>query len=198
MKKVAIIHHSAIENNDWQFLKIDKIHERRWNWQTKSRLWFYVGYHFVIEKDWLVKQARLIDEIGAHCNTNIDWIKYKSKVLNPNYDTIGICLAGNFEKEEPTQEQLESLLKLLRELRIKRVYWHRDFKQTVCPGVNMYKYLNEVNDLINYSYKNIYETEKENCTILRNKKLAEKLASIDNKELYFLFVILLGRVIKLI
>lgn len=195
MKKIAIVHHSDIEWNEYQFEKINKLHKKRWNWQTKSIFGFYVGYHFVIEKNWFVYQARWLGEVGAHCNENKDNIKNENwKIINPNYDTIWICLAGNFEKEEPTQEQIDSLVKLLKRLWVDRIYWHRDFKPTACPWNNLYKELWNINYLINFSYKNIYENEKENLKILKNKELAEEIARVNYEELFYLILILLGRI----
>jgi hypothetical protein len=45
-----------------------------------------------------------------------------------------------------------------------------------------------------FSYKKIYDREKEKLKILKNKKLAEDIARIDKEELFYLLLILLSRI----
>jgi hypothetical protein len=60
-----------------------------------------------------------------------------------NIQNIGICVLGNFDEEQPTPAALESLRKLLDNLRhtyhIPRseVHKHADFRNTDCPGKNL-------------------------------------------------------------
>ena len=119
-----IIHHSLVSRNknSAQFKAIDNFHKRKG--------WGRCGYHYVIEPDGKVEIGREHNEVGAHCTQK--WMNYRS---------IGICLSGNFDLEEPTKEQKESLLKLLNELQAKygiddsKVKLHRDFATyKTCPG----------------------------------------------------------------
>jgi N-acetyl-anhydromuramyl-L-alanine amidase AmpD len=63
------------------------------------------------------------------------------------YDTSGhlqINLLGNFSEQEPTPEQLESLVRLLAwahekfDIPTETIAAHKDFASTACPGANLY------------------------------------------------------------
>lgn len=122
--KNIIIHHSLVSynKNADQFDAINEYHKRKWNGKTKSSLGFYGGYHYQISKLGDVKRYRKENETGAHCSQKL-----------MNYRSIGICLDGNFDIEEPTQEQCRSLYKLIKELQDiygvpdGNVYPHRHF-----------------------------------------------------------------------
>lgn len=62
--------------------------------------WGKIGYHYFIDKTGLLTQGRADNEEGAHT------IGYNTK-------SLGICLAGNFDATMPTQEQINTLAKLL-------------------------------------------------------------------------------------
>lgn len=92
-----------------------------------SSLGFYIGYHYYIEKNGVVKQGRLDTDEGAHC---------KGK----NTSSIGICLAGNFDATLPTPAQEKALQGLLRTLAAKygikpeNIVPHRAFAGKTCYG----------------------------------------------------------------
>lgn len=94
-----IVHHTAVsyDKNPNQFDATDAYHKRKG--------WGGIGYHYLIEKNGKVRVGRKESTAGAHCSQSL-----------MNYRSIGICLTGNFDGEEPTQEQCESLLKLIREV----------------------------------------------------------------------------------
>ena len=73
--------------------------------------------------------------MGAHCE-------------NYNSVSIGICLEGNFEIEQPTEKQLTSLSELIQYLKKKygnvQIVGHRDLNATACPGKNLYSKLGSV------------------------------------------------------
>lgn len=87
----------------------------------------YVGYHYLISHAGIVVKCRMDDDEGAH-----------SKGIN--FESIGICLEGNFDEELPTEEQKSSLGKLLVELcqkyklDVTDIYPHRAFRDTGCYG----------------------------------------------------------------
>jgi hypothetical protein len=126
--KRIVIHHTASSRDDTTIEQIDAWHKLRWP-DFKSSLGFYCGYHYVIGKDW-IKQTRSNDEDGAH-------------TYGHNSDSIGICLTGNFETEQPNQYQLDELRKLVLallgqyNLQEKDIYMHRDLTATACPGKNI-------------------------------------------------------------
>ena len=99
-----IIHHSATDTGDAYYLNI--LHRRRG--------WDGIGYDFVIDNGTKGKQDGAIEvsprwinqEIGAHCHAS-----------DMNYRGIGICLVGNFSKEQVSQKQMASLVYLTNVLR---------------------------------------------------------------------------------
>jgi len=96
----------------------------------------YIGYNYYIRGNGEVHSDIGPEGIGIHNNIGN---------LN-NTNSVGISLAGNFEEEEPTNEQLNALSNLIKELQSKynipdsNIVGHRDMKSTACPGQNLYKY----------------------------------------------------------
>lgn len=119
-------HHGVKEIDDWH-------RQKRF---PKSELGYYVGYHYVINKDGNVAQTRGDKEVGAHCK-------------GMNFSSIGIVLSGNFdrlphsENSYPTKEQIASLRTLLDELTDRhlivgsRIVPHRAFSSKSCYGKNL-------------------------------------------------------------
>ena len=101
--KYIIVHHSLVSRNDnyEQFDAIDRYH--------KSKGWGKIGYQYLIEPNGEQKQGREDNESGAHTSQRM-----------MNYRSIGICLSGNFDIEEPTIEQCKALYGLIR--RLQRLY----------------------------------------------------------------------------
>ena len=102
--------------------------------------WGDVGYHYLIDRDGVIYEGRAGGKniIGAH-------------VYCANTGTLGIAMIGNFQRKEPTEEQLVSLRKLLHDLageynvdlKGKTLYHgtsfptvvsHRDLANTQCAG----------------------------------------------------------------
>lgn len=127
-----ILHHSAIEGNKPQLEIINQSHKKRGF--PLSSLGYWTGYNWFLEKDGTLTRCRTEYEIGAHTVAD-------DKSLYLNRDGIGICLAGNFVTEKPTQFQMEALIKLTEEIiqrhPIKHIVNHRDVKKTKCPGVDL-------------------------------------------------------------
>lgn len=120
-----IVHHSAADAPDPQFLSINEWHKERGF--TLSELGFYVGYHYVIEKDGSLKTARREDEIGCH-------------TIGQNESSIGICLVGNFDVSMPTNAQIATLGDMLTSICARyrldesEIYPHRTFAAKSCYG----------------------------------------------------------------
>lgn len=130
-KKFIVLHHSLTPRDQTTFEAVNKYHQQKWDF--KSSRGFYCGYHYFIEADGKVTQAREDWEVGAHC-----------KERGKNFDGIGICLAGNFDEETPTEEQIFSFKNLVKKLVEKyaipkqNLKFHRDFaKYKTCPGKNI-------------------------------------------------------------
>lgn len=126
MRKIdeILVHCAATpEGKDFTVEDIDKWH--------KARGFKKIGYHFVIYNDGSIHKGRDIEEVGAHCTGH-------------NSRSIGICYIGGVAKDGKTPKdtrtdsQKESLLELLKELRVKypkaKIYGHRDFAAKACPS----------------------------------------------------------------
>lgn len=124
-----VVHHTGIGgNNDLCAMDIHRMHLRNG--------WSGIGYHLFVRRDGLAETGRPLDQIGAHA-------------YGHNQTTIGICLAGNFDRETPTDGQLASAAELIAMLC--RLYGlkpnggaivgHRDLDPTDCPGALFYPHL---------------------------------------------------------
>jgi hypothetical protein len=93
-----------------------------------------IGYHFVIDYAGRVWEGRSLSYEGAH-------------VSSRNEGNIGVMLLGNFERQKPSQAQLETLTKVSALLRrhfaipARRVFGHRDIGASACPGRYLYPYV---------------------------------------------------------
>ena len=93
-----------------------------------------IAYHFIVDYAGCVWEGRSLAYEGAH-------------VSHQNDNNLGILVLGNFEKQAPSTESLDSIEKLVVLLRghfgIKhhRVYGHRDIGSSLCPGKNLYPHV---------------------------------------------------------
>jgi len=93
-----------------------------------------IAYHFIVDYAGRVWEGRSLAYEGAHVSHN-------------NKNNIGILVLGNFEKQEPSKDSLESMKKLAVVLRSRfgikhhRVYGHRDIGASLCPGRNLYPHV---------------------------------------------------------
>lgn len=87
--------------------------------------WAGIGYHYFIDTDGTINEGRPLTAIGAHTEGH-------------NYDSIGICLNGNFEESKPSENQYTSLNWLVNKLNGQfgtlSLHVHKDFNSTLCPG----------------------------------------------------------------
>ena len=90
-----------------------------------------IGYHFMIDYAGRIWEGRSLLYEGSH-------------VAQQNTANLGIMLLGNFEKQEPAEEQIDSLSKLtdllLRHYPIARdaIFGHCDLGSSACPGRYLY------------------------------------------------------------
>lgn len=96
--KKIIVHHTADMSMEPQLQKVNEYHKSR-DFPISS-LGFFVGYHYLIEKNGDVIQTRQYWEEGAH-------------TIGMNMSSIGVCLAGDFDVEYPTNKQMDALGALL-------------------------------------------------------------------------------------
>ena len=133
--EVIVIHHAGFPegDKDSSAQELHKFHQ-----QTNG--WAGIGYHYVIRKDGTIEQGRKPKAIGAHAYQH-------------NKNSIGICVAGNFNLVKPQAAQIDSL-KLLTAWLCQRyklnpmgrgvIVGHRDLNDTTCPGDNLYKKLDDI------------------------------------------------------
>lgn len=127
-----IVHHTGgtdasplADSSNFTFEQCNQLHKEKFN--MKSSLGFYVGYHYYIEKDGKLKQARADTDEGAH-------------TIGKNTSSLGICLAGNFDATFPTAEQLITLKDILNKkskqynIKPENIVPHRAFATKTCYG----------------------------------------------------------------
>lgn len=112
-----ILHHAAAKTCTAQ-----QIHQ----WHLGNG-WTGIGYHFFVRKDGSVYRGRPENTVGAHAGNN-------------NYDSIGVCFEGSFDKEQMGDVQRQAGVELVAYLKdkygITKVQRHSDVNATGCPGDN--------------------------------------------------------------
>ena len=105
------------------------------NWSRSERSWIDIPYHFMIDLDGIIYEARPLQYPG---DTNTD------------YDPTGhalICLMGNYEVQTVSEIQLKSIIDLSAWLAkkyfvpVERIKSHKAYTETACPGADLYRYL---------------------------------------------------------
>jgi len=92
-----------------------------------GRGWGDIGYHYVVDRAGRIWQARPVSFQGAH-------------VRDHNEHNIGVMCLGNFNKQRPSDAQLEGLARITTQLRhkyrvpIRKVHTHQELAPTSCPG----------------------------------------------------------------
>ena len=133
--EMIVIHHAGFPDGDKDSSAEDihKFHQETFGWAG-------IGYHYVIRKDGTIEQGRRPQAVGAHA-------------LHHNKNSIGICVAGNFDLAKPNAAQMDSLKLLtawlchkykLDPMRKGVIVGHRSLNDTKCPGDNLYKKLDEI------------------------------------------------------
>ena len=96
-----------------------------------------IAYHFLVDYAGVVWEGRSLTYQGAHVSGN-------------NVQNIGVMLCGNFEKQRPSDAQLDTLQLLTRLLQVyyrmsnRNVFAHRDLGHTACPGRYLYPYVEQL------------------------------------------------------
>ena len=99
-----------------------------------------IGYHYLIGSAGIIALGRPENKVGAH-------------VKDKNPGRVGIALIGNYDEEEPTPEQIKSLVRLGAYLAIKYgmnpgaegfIEPHKHFQNTDCPGKNIMAILPQI------------------------------------------------------
>jgi N-acetyl-anhydromuramyl-L-alanine amidase AmpD len=130
--KYIIIHQSATPRETTTFDAIKRYHI--------GLGWGNIAYHYFIDGRGKIHKGRNERTAGTH-----------TKADNMNFKSLGVCLAGNFDNEEPSDAQLEALEKILRNLSAKynipkeRILGHLEVPGAVtqCPGKNLLEWIEE-------------------------------------------------------
>ena len=114
-----IIHHDGNDKNLTVF-DIDNYH--------KSKGYKSIAYTFYLTKKGKIYQVHNINAVNPN-------------TLHYNYNSVSVCLQGNFNKEKLTKKQYYSLLKILMYLKRKypkaQITSHKKLGKTACPGTNI-------------------------------------------------------------
>jgi hypothetical protein len=107
------------------------------SWGASDRNWWDVPYHFLLDLDGHIYEGRDYHFMGE---------------TNTTYDPGGhflISVIGNYERQEPTQAQLDAIADLMAwaltefNLPLDRLGGHYNYATTGCPGKNLKKYLED-------------------------------------------------------
>lgn len=162
--KYIFIHHTAISYsaNPDQWNATAENHKERFN--MLSSMNSYVGYNYEISAAGLIRQSRQEGEETA-------------AVISYNFNSVSICLDGNFDIELPTQAQIDALTTLIigvmarHSVPLENIHPHR-FACDVPPYKSCYG--NKLSDtwaqdlitqskLLNNSVKGIDDVSKNEC-----------------------------------
>ncbi len=130
--KYIVIHHTATHDGNASF--IQKLHFQRGFWNG-------MGYHFLIDNGTDSKGPGQI-EVGPRWAKQMDGAHANADDMNIR--GIGVCLVGNFSEKSVPEQQLESLIYLVKLLQKRynipadHVIRHSDVKgkNTECPGTH--------------------------------------------------------------
>ena len=86
--EMIVIHHAGFPDGD-KDSSAEDIHK----FHQEVTGWAGIGYHYVIRKDGSIEQGRKLSAVGAHS-------------YHHNKNSVGICVAGNFNVAKPNHEQM--------------------------------------------------------------------------------------------
>lgn len=149
--KLLAVHHTAIQVGSDPRSAVERV-RALYQFHAVNRGWGDIGYNYIIDEAGEIYEGRHGGDFAvaghAYCN---------------NVGTLGVALLGNFELEQPTQEQMQALQWLLtnlaerynipldRKIRfhgksLPTVVGHKDLVSTECPGYYAYNVLAQVRE----------------------------------------------------
>ncbi|HET9775940.1 MAG TPA: N-acetylmuramoyl-L-alanine amidase [Gemmatimonadaceae bacterium] len=136
-----ITHITLHHEGDAQPLKLDDDVVKKLRglqaWGASDRNWWDVPYHFLIDLRGNIYEGRDYHFMGE---------------TNTTYDPSGhflITAIGNYDKQEPTQAQLNAIADLMAwavsefDVPLDNIKGHYNYADTDCPGKNLRKYLED-------------------------------------------------------
>lgn len=184
-KTKIIIHHTADAFSAYPDQESVKKYIRGvYYFHAIKRAWWDIWYNFIIDQFWNIYEWRLgwEDVIWAHAVWN-------------NVSSVWISLIWNFNEENPTQEQFNSLILLSTALAKKynidpyqkytyhkeiktapyiadvqnfAIAWHKDAWNTTCPWTNLYNLLPSLRTAVHNNLE-LMENSKTQTIRLKNK-----------------------------
>jgi hypothetical protein len=147
---LLVAHHTALYVSDDSRDPAERM-RALYQYHAENRGWGDIGYNYVIDEKGQIYEGRTggRNVVAGHAYCN-------------NVGTIGISLMGNFDLEQPSQSQVQSLQWLLKELSdtyginpnngvehhgkkfVTPFVGHRDLVSTDCPGYYMYGAMGQV------------------------------------------------------
>ena len=133
MEKISyiLVHHSGTDDDGFQ-----NNTKAILDYHVNEKHYDDIGYNFLIEKvnnELVLQVGRPLSIPGAHC-----------RAKHHNFDSVGICVVGNFSQENIPADYWHKLvnvisgLLLLFDIPVKNVIGHREAEPgTECPGKNI-------------------------------------------------------------
>ena len=147
--RMLIVHHTAIEIGSDPRPAVERV-RALYEFHAQNRGWGDVGYHYIIDEAGEIYEGRQGGDyvVGGHAYC-------------ANVGTVGVALLGNFELEQPTQDQMHALQWLLSELAdqygipldrkvrfhgkiMPTIARHQDVVSTECPGYYVRETISQV------------------------------------------------------
>lgn len=120
----VVVHHTGVPAAELDRPSAERAYARAIQRRHFARGWTDIGYHFIIAPSGRVFLGRPVEALAAH-------------TLGHNHGTVGVAVAGDFERERPTAAALHALRDVLDRLSPDRhisVLGHGDLAATPCPG----------------------------------------------------------------
>lgn len=146
---MLVVHHTALTVSGDTRSPVERM-RALYEYHANNRGWGDIGYNFVIDEQGGIYEGRSGGDyvVGGHAYC-------------ANVRTLGIALMGNFELEQPTLKQIQSLQWLLKDLAarydidltknvsfhgktLKPVVRHQDLVATECPGYYVAQTINQI------------------------------------------------------
>ena len=132
--KITIHHEGEIFNPKKEPAAVHIKKVQTWG-MSKARNWSDIPYHYLIDFDGNIYEGRNVFTAGETATE-----------YDPEGHLLITCL-GNFEEQEVTEKQLNALIELTAyccnkyQISPTTIKAHKDFAQTLCPGKDLYRYL---------------------------------------------------------
>lgn len=130
VNKLTIHHQGVVFEDNTRALR--RIRSMQRYHQSSQKNFIDIAYHFIIDLEGNIYEGRPSWAVGE---------------TRTDYDPAGhllVCLLGNFEVQDPTTKQIDTLVSLLAwassefNVPATTIKGHRDHAHTLCPGKNLY------------------------------------------------------------